>query len=96
MRQDEWLAGMGALLADRSRSAMLLCLMDGRAYTAGELSRAAGVAASTGSHHLERMERAGLLGRVKQGRSHYFRIADDSVASACSISPATLSSAMRK
>lgn len=80
IRQDEWLAGMGAVFADRSRSAMLLRLMDGRAYTAGELARAASIAAPTASHHLERLEASGLIACLRQGRHRYFRITNGHVA----------------
>src|SRR5690606_40751529 len=78
--QGAGLARVGALLADRSRAAMLLRLMDGRAYTAGELARAAGIAPATASHHLERLERANLLARLRQGRHFHFRIRDAEVA----------------
>lgn len=80
MQQDEWLARIGALLADRSRSAMLMLLMDGRAYTATELARAANIAAPTASHHLEKFLDAGFLDVLQQGRHRYFRIADADVA----------------
>src|ERR1044072_242223 len=45
------LAGVAGLLADETRAACLLALLDGRAWTAGELARAAGVAASTLREH---------------------------------------------
>lgn len=80
MKQEEWLSGIGALLADRSRSAILMLLMDGRAYTAGELARAADVAAATASHHLDKLLHAGFLEAVRQGRNRYFRIAGTDVA----------------
>ncbi|HEX7048516.1 MAG TPA: winged helix-turn-helix domain-containing protein [Gammaproteobacteria bacterium] len=80
MKQDDGLAGIGALLADRSRSAMLMLLMDGRAYTAGELARAAGIAPATASHHLDKLLHAGFLERIQQGRNRYFRIAANDVA----------------
>lgn len=80
INQGEWLSGMGTLLADGSRSAMLLLLLDGRAYTATELARAAGIAAPTASHHLERLQKAGMLSSVRQGRNRYFRIANEDVA----------------
>ena len=41
------LAGLAALLADPTRAGFCLALLDGRAWTAGELARAAGVAPST-------------------------------------------------
>src|SRR5690606_21463056 len=80
MQQDESLTRIGALLVDRSRSAMLVRLMDGRAYTATELARAAGIAAPTASHHLEKFLTAGFLNVLQQGRHRYFRIADADVA----------------
>jgi DNA-binding transcriptional ArsR family regulator len=42
-------AAVAAAMADPSRVKMLCALMDGRAWTATELSVAAGVAASTAS-----------------------------------------------
>lgn len=80
MEQVRWLSEIGSLLSDQSRSAMLMLMMNGRAYTASELARAANIAASTASHHLERMRESGLLEQVRQGRHRYFRIADDNVA----------------
>jgi len=55
------LAEIAALVGDPSRAAMLMALMDGRALTAGELARAAGVTAQTASGHLGRMLEAGAL-----------------------------------
>lgn len=81
MEQGKWLSDVGGLLADGSRSTMLMLLMDGRGYTASELARAAGIAPSTASHHLQRMETHNVLERVRQGRHSYFRIANDDVAS---------------
>ncbi|MGN6738838.1 ArsR/SmtB family transcription factor [Dyella sp.] len=73
------LAEIGSLLADPSRAAILLALVDGRARPAGELARLAGIAASTASAHLSRLVEGGLLQVVNQGRHRYFRIANDSV-----------------
>lgn len=41
-----------AVMADKSRSRMLCALMDGRAWTATELSAVADISASTASAHL--------------------------------------------
>ena len=41
------LAGFARLLADPTRAGFCLALLDGRAWTASELARHAGVAAST-------------------------------------------------
>lgn len=74
------LARLGALLADPSRAAMLLALMDGSIRPAGELARAAGVGAATASAHLQRLVAGGLLVRNAYGRHRYFRLASDEVA----------------
>jgi DNA-binding transcriptional ArsR family regulator len=73
-------ATIAALLADASRSAMLLGLMDGRALTATELAIEGQVAPSTASSHLARLTGAGLLAVLQQGRQRYFRLAGEEVA----------------
>ncbi|MBD8872712.1 helix-turn-helix transcriptional regulator [Rhodanobacter sp. DHB23] len=74
------LAEIGSLLADPSRAAILLALVDGRARPAGELARMAGIAPSTASAHLGRLLEGGLLQVLEQGRHRYFRVASDHVA----------------
>ncbi|GDY28567.1 hypothetical protein GTS_02000 [Gandjariella thermophila] len=59
---------------------MCLALIDGRAWTVGELARTAGIAPSTASEHVARLRDAGLVELVRQGRHHYARIADHTVA----------------
>ena len=76
----ESLAGWAALLADRTRAAFCLALLDGRAWTAGELARTGGVARSTASEHLDRLVADGLLVEERQGRHRYVRLADHEVA----------------
>ncbi|MEP7184313.1 MAG: helix-turn-helix transcriptional regulator [Rhodanobacter sp.] len=73
-------AAVAALLADPTRTAMLLALMDGRALTATELAIEGQVAPSTASSHLARLTDAGLLAMLRQGRQRYFRLAHASVA----------------
>jgi DNA-binding transcriptional ArsR family regulator len=75
-------AEAAALMGDPARAAMLIALMDGRALTAGELARAAGVAPQTASGHLARMGEAGLLAVARQGRHRYHRLASAEVAAA--------------
>ena len=79
MRHGPDIAPIAALVGDPARAAMLTALMDGRALTAGELAREAGVTAQTASGHLARMEDAGLLVRRKQGRHRYVALAGDEV-----------------
>lgn len=73
-------AEIAALAGDPARASMLHALMDGRALTATELARVAGVTPQTASGHLARMTTAGLLGAEKQGRHRYHRLASSSVA----------------
>ncbi|MGC4816336.1 ArsR/SmtB family transcription factor [Micromonospora sp. DT63] len=74
------MAELAALLADGTRAGICLALLDGRAWTAGELARRAGVAPSTASEHLTRLVRGGLLVEERQGRHRYLRLAGPSVA----------------
>lgn len=73
------LAETAALVGEPARTAMLVTLMDGRALTAGELARAAGVTAQTASGHLLRMLQAGLLALERQGRHRYYRLASPAI-----------------
>ncbi|MFJ4752315.1 ArsR/SmtB family transcription factor [Streptomyces albogriseolus] len=74
------LARLAALAADETRAACLLALLDGRAWTAGELARHCGVAASTLSEHLGKLVGGGLLTEERQGRHRYVRLANARVA----------------
>lgn len=74
------LARFAAALAEPTRAAMCLALLDGRAWTATELARLAGVAPSTASGHLDRLVEAGVLGQERQGRHRYLRLAGPEVA----------------
>ena len=75
MTGDTDLAALGSVLAERSRSRMLLALGDGRALPASVLATEAGVAASTASGHLARLVNAGLLTVSVEGRHRYYRLA---------------------
>jgi DNA-binding transcriptional ArsR family regulator len=74
------LAETAALVGDPARASMLMALMDGRALTASELARAAGVTPQTASGHLARLGAAGLLAIHRQARHHYHRLASPPVA----------------
>ncbi|MFD9433649.1 ArsR/SmtB family transcription factor [Streptomyces sp. NPDC060002] len=74
------LAALAGLVADETRAVCLLALLDGRAWTAGELARHAGVAPSTLSGHLGKLVGGGLLAEERQGRHRYVRLADTRVA----------------
>ncbi|MCX4573964.1 winged helix-turn-helix domain-containing protein [Streptomyces sp. NBC_01571] len=74
------LAALAGMIADETRAVFLLALLDGRAWTAGELARHAEVAPSTASEHLGRLVAGGLLAEERQGRHRYVRLADSRVA----------------
>ncbi len=74
------LAALARLLADGTRASFCLALLDGRAWTAIELARHAGVAASTATEHLNLLVTGGLLAEERQGRHRYVRLADSGTA----------------
>jgi DNA-binding transcriptional ArsR family regulator len=74
------LASLAALLADRTRAAFCIALLDGRAWTATELARLADVAPSTATSHLNRLVAGGLLAEERKGRHRYVRLADPDIA----------------
>lgn len=67
-------------LANPARSVMVGCLLDGKAMTAGELARAAGVSPSTASQHFAELLAAGLITATSQGRHRYFTLASAQTA----------------
>jgi len=71
-----------AMLADPSRAAMVLALMDGRSRSAKKLALDAGVTAQTASSHLRKLVNAKLLVAKAQGRNRYFSLAGSEVAQA--------------
>lgn len=73
-------AETAALIGDPARANMLTALMDGRALTASELARVAGVTPQTASGHLARLTEAGLLAVERQGRHRYHRLASPPIA----------------
>ena len=77
---EQAIAAVAAAMADPSRVKMLCALMDGRAWTATELSAAADVAPSTASGHLARLVEGQLVTCLSQGRHRYYRLAGHDVA----------------
>jgi DNA-binding transcriptional ArsR family regulator len=76
------ISASAALLADPTRVAMVLALMDGRARSAKKLALDAGVTPQTASAHLRKLVDANLLAWEGEGRCKYFRIAGAEVAHA--------------
>ncbi len=67
-------------LSDVSRAAMLMALMDGRAFTASELASRAGIGAPAASEHLARLVDGQFVTVTKQGRHRYFKLASVEIA----------------
>jgi hypothetical protein len=59
---------------------MCLALVDGRAWTIGELASAARIAPSTASEHVRVLADAGFVRTLKQGRHRYVRLVGAEVA----------------
>jgi len=77
---DRKFAEIAALLGEPSRAAMLWNLLDGRAYSAGELAIVADISRQAASNHLKKLVRANILKVEKQGRHRYYRFSRMEVA----------------
>lgn len=75
-------ASVAGLFADRSRAAMVELLLDGRDHTVQALARAAGVASSTATGHLRRLEAGGIVLSRRNGRERVVRLAGPAAAAA--------------
>ncbi|HYR35864.1 MAG TPA: winged helix-turn-helix domain-containing protein [Burkholderiales bacterium] len=80
--QSRDIATTAAMLADPSRAAMVLALMDGRSRSAKKLALDAGVTAQTASAHLRKLVDANMLVSQERGRCKYFSLAGSEVAQA--------------
>lgn len=74
------MSAVASAIADPSRVSILCALMDGRAWTATELSAVAGIAPSTTSGHLTRLVNGGLILCLTQGRHRYYSLAGHEIA----------------
>ena len=68
------------LLAERPRADMAVALLGGRALSAGELARAAGVSPSAATAHLARLESGGVVFAEARGRHRIFGLAGPAYA----------------
>jgi DNA-binding transcriptional ArsR family regulator len=80
--QHQRLASPAAMLADPSRAAMVLALMDGRSRNAKKLALDAGVTPQTASAHLRKLLQSRILVCEGRGREKHFRLASGEVAEA--------------
>jgi DNA-binding transcriptional ArsR family regulator len=69
-----------ALIGDATRASIMWTLLDGRAFTATELSIAANTSPQNISMHLAKLLEANLLSVEKQGRHKYYRFSNKEVA----------------
>jgi len=76
------LAAVAQALASDARAAMVLALLDGRAWTLSELAAAAGVGRPTASEHVDQLVAARLVEELRQGRHRYLRLPGPEVAEA--------------
>jgi DNA-binding transcriptional ArsR family regulator len=76
----ESVARFASLLGERSRAAMCLAMLDGRAWSAGDLARHAGISAQTATAHLNLLVQAGLLTEERPGRHRYLRLGSADIA----------------
>ena len=71
---------IASIIGDKSRSVMLWNLMDGKAYTATELSLCADISPQSASNHLAKLVKTGILTVTKQGRHRYFSFSSPEAA----------------
>lgn len=90
------IAGVAALIGDAARANILSSLMGGKALTAGELARHAGVTPQTTSGHLAKLADAELIAVERQGRHRYYRLASPEIAEAMQALMAVAASGPRR
>jgi DNA-binding transcriptional ArsR family regulator len=76
------LARVAGALGERTRASMVIELLGGEALPVAALARAAGVAPSTATTHVARLERAGLVTVRPDGRERLVALAGHEVAEA--------------
>ncbi len=64
---------------------MLLALLSGEAWAAGDLAREAGVTAATASCHLSKLLAGGLISQSRQGRYRFYSLKDGDVGEALEV-----------
>ena len=82
MKGEADVAAAAALLAEPTRAALVLAVIDDGPLPASELAARARIAPSTASQHLARLVSGGFLTTSKNGRHRHYRLADPAVADA--------------
>jgi DNA-binding transcriptional ArsR family regulator len=71
---------VASLIGEPARAKMLWNLLDGRAYTAGELAAAADISSTSASNHLAKLLNASILKVEVQGRHRYYSFSRPEIA----------------
>ncbi len=82
MDAPEKFISIAALICEPTRAKMLWNLLDGRAYTASELSIVANISPTAASNHLSKLLEAELVKVDIQGRHRYYSLSTSEVAHA--------------
>ncbi len=80
MNVEDKFVSISALMCEPTRARMLWNLLDGRAYTASELSIVADTSPSSASNHLSRLLEAAIVKIEVQGRHRYYALSNSTVA----------------
>ena len=80
MDVEEKFIRISGLLCEPVRARMLWNLLDGRAYTAGELAIATDILSTSASNHLSKLLDAGIVKVEAQGRHRYYSFSGPEVA----------------
>jgi len=80
MTGDADLPRIAELIADRTRSRILIALTSGRELSASLLAQEAGVSRATASAHLKKLTEGGLIAVRAEGKGRYYRLAGPAVS----------------
>src|SRR5689334_10352054 len=80
MEAEELFVSVAGLLCEPARARILWNLLDGRAYTASELSMAADISPTAASNHLSKLLHADIVKVEVQGRHRYYSFSKPEVA----------------
>lgn len=80
MNFDPIVSEVATIISEKSRSTMLLTLLDGRKYTVSELATVSKITPQTASFHLAKMLEKGIVKSEKFGRHKYLSLSNAEVA----------------
>lgn len=80
MEAEEQFVNIAGLICEPARAKMLWNLLDGRAYTATELSAAADISTTAASNHLAKLLAADIVKFEMQGRHRYYSFSKPEIA----------------